>query len=148
MILVLSMDRRGMLKLDDNVPFGMMVGEMAKRIPMSKWDVNRAEIPNAVVEEKVTLKYAAKRLQVSYRQAKRLLKRYREEGAAGIVHRNVGKLSQRRIDESTRQSVLALHRVKYSDFGRDGNVESDLASWCSSMEVTTTGLSTAVSAVV
>lgn len=94
-----------------------MVGEMAKRIPMSKWDVNRAEILNAVVEEKVTLKYAAKRLRVSYRQAKRLLKRYREEGAAGIVHRNVGKHSHRKIDEKTRQRVLALHREKYSDFG-------------------------------
>jgi len=90
---------------------------MAKRIPMSKWDVHRAEILNAVVEEKVTLKYAAKRLQLSYRQAKRLLKRYREEGAAGIVHRNVGRPSHRRIDEQTRQRVLALHRERYSDFG-------------------------------
>jgi len=90
---------------------------MAKRTPMSKWDVNRAEILNAVVEEKVTLKYAAKRLQLSYRQAKRLLKRYREEGAAGIVHRNVGRPSHRRIDEQTRQRVLALHRERYSDFG-------------------------------
>ena len=50
-------------------------------------------------------------------QAKRLVKRYREEGAAGIVHRNVGRPSHRRIDEQTRQRVLALHRERYSDFG-------------------------------
>lgn len=94
-----------------------MVGEMAKRTPMRKWDVNRAEIMNAVVEGNVTFKYAAKRLQLSYRHAKRLLKRYREEGAAGIVHRNVGRQSHRRIDEHTRQRVLALYREQYSDFG-------------------------------
>ena len=91
------------LKLNDNVPFGKMVGEMAERTSTSKCDVNRAEILNAVVEEEVTLKCAAKRLQLSYQQAMRSLKRYREEGAAGIVHRNVGRPSHRRKDEQTRQ---------------------------------------------
>jgi hypothetical protein len=33
----------------------------------------------------------SKLLQVSYRQAKRLWKRYWEEGAAGLKHRSVGR---------------------------------------------------------
>ena len=55
-----------------------------------------------VVEGKRSLAEAADVMGVSYRQAKRVLCRYREEGAAGLVHRNVGKRSGRRIDEVVR----------------------------------------------
>jgi len=50
---------------------------------------------------------------VGYRQGKRLWKRYREEGAAGLKHRSAGRRSHRAYAEKYRRQVLALVRDKY-----------------------------------
>ena len=57
---------------------------------------------------------AARLLEVSYRPAKRLWKRYREEGPAGLQHRSVGCRSNRAKPEKFRRKVLGLVRKKYS----------------------------------
>jgi len=61
---------------------------------------------------------AALLMRVGYRQAKRLWKRYREEGAAGLKHRSAGRRSNRAYGEKLREEVLGLVREKYS--GRVG----------------------------
>jgi transposase len=53
-------------------------------------------------------------LEVSYRQAKRLWQRYREEGAKGLQHRSAGRGSNRAKPEKFRRKVLQLIREKYS----------------------------------
>jgi transposase len=70
-----------------------------------------------VVEGKSSIGNAAEAMGVSYRQAKRVLRRYREEGAAGLVHRSVGRPSGRRIDEAFRNRVVQKYQESYSDFG-------------------------------
>jgi len=56
---------------------------------------------------------AATLMRVSYRQAKRLWKRYREEGAAGLKHRSAGRSSGRAHELKFRRKVLRLVREKY-----------------------------------
>jgi hypothetical protein len=56
---------------------------------------------------------AAERMEVSYRQAKRLWKRYRAPGAKGLVHGNAGRVSNRAKPKSLRRRVLGLVRKKY-----------------------------------
>jgi hypothetical protein len=51
---------------------------------------------------------------MSYRQAKRLWKLYREEGAAGLKHRSAGRPSHRAYEAKFRRKVLRLVREKYS----------------------------------
>jgi transposase len=87
------------------------------RIPMSEKDIRRAQMMKLVAEGARTLVCASQVLGVSYRQAKRIYRRYREEGASGIVHRNVGRPSHRRIDESVREKAVRLYREQYADFG-------------------------------
>lgn len=70
-----------------------------------------------VVKREISLVTAALQMQVSYRQAVRLLKRYREEGDAGLVHRACGKPSPRLIATEDKDAVLELVRTKYADFG-------------------------------
>jgi transposase len=53
-------------------------------------------------------------MEVSNRQAKRLYRRYRAEGAKGLKHRSAGRASNRAADARTRRRVLALIREKYS----------------------------------
>jgi hypothetical protein len=56
---------------------------------------------------------AGRLMRVSYRQAKRLWQRYREEGAAGLKHRSAGRPSNRAYQQKFRQQVLRLVREKY-----------------------------------
>jgi transposase len=51
---------------------------------------------------------------VSYRQAKRLYRRYRAEGAKGLKHRSAGRRSNAARDTAERARILALVREKYS----------------------------------
>jgi transposase len=51
---------------------------------------------------------------VSYRQAKRLYRRYRTEGAKGLTHRSAGRGSNAAPDGAERECILALIREKYS----------------------------------
>jgi helix-turn-helix protein len=56
---------------------------------------------------------ASRLLGVSYRQAKRLWKRYREEGPASLKHRSAGCISNHAYVAKFRQRALDLVRKKY-----------------------------------
>jgi hypothetical protein len=56
-------------------------------------------------------------MRVSYRQTKRLWKRYQAGGAARLKHGNAGRISNRRRPEKERQKILGKVEEKYSGFG-------------------------------
>src|SRR2546426_9225686 len=62
---------------------------------MSSRELRRVEVLSRVKSKELKLVDAAALLEVSYRQAKRLWRRYRCAGAAGLKHRNVGRASAR-----------------------------------------------------
>ncbi len=80
---------------------------------MSKRELGRVEVLARVRSKQLRVVDASGLLRVSYRQAKRLWKRYREEGAAGLKHRNAGRSSNRAHDKKFRQQVLRQVREKY-----------------------------------
>jgi transposase len=67
-----------------------------------------------VAAETLTLRSAAVLMEVSYRQAKRLYRRYRAEGPSGLQHRSAGRRSNRGTAASMREQALAIVRDKYS----------------------------------
>src|SRR5260221_10199578 len=81
---------------------------------MSKRELGRVEVMARVRSKQLRVVDAAKILWLSYRQAKRVWKRYREEGAAGLKHRRAGRRSNRAYAERFRHKVLGLVRKKYS----------------------------------
>ena len=81
---------------------------------MSTRELRRAEVVERVKGETLRLVDAAKMLELSYRQAKRLWQRYREEGAKGLQHRSAGRSSNRAKPKKFQQKVLQLIREKYS----------------------------------
>src|ERR1039457_4889521 len=80
---------------------------------MSDRELKRAAVLSRVSKAGWRLMQAAERMGVSYRQAKRLWKRYRGQGARGLVHGNAGRVSKRAKPQSLRRRVLALLRKKY-----------------------------------
>jgi len=80
---------------------------------MSKKELGRVEVLARVRSRQLRLVDAHRLLRVSYRQAKRLWKRYREQGAAGLQHGNAGRASNRAHQGKFRSQVLRLVREKY-----------------------------------
>lgn len=81
---------------------------------MSGEELRRVEILARVKSKQLKVADAAVLLEVSYRQAKRLWKRYGKRGAAGLKHGNAGRRSNRgQAKEKLRSQVLALVRKKY-----------------------------------
>ena len=80
---------------------------------MSKRELGRVEVLARVRSKQLRVVDAGRLMRVSYRQAKRLWKRYREEGAAGLKHGSAGRPSNRAHEEKFRRKVLRLVREKY-----------------------------------
>src|SRR3954468_17447232 len=81
---------------------------------MSTKELTRAGVLARVVAGTLSLRAAAELMAVSYRQAKRLARCYRAEGAKGLQHRSVGRGSNAARDAAERERILALGREKYS----------------------------------
>ena len=60
---------------------------------------------------------AAESMALSYRQAKRVWKRYEAKGDAGLVHGLRGRPSGRRKAPALRKKILNRYRERYGDFG-------------------------------
>ncbi len=80
---------------------------------MSTRELRRAGVLARVAAETLTLKSAAALMEVSYRQAKRLYRRYRADGTKGLKHRSAGRVSNRTRPRRLRTRVLTLVRAKY-----------------------------------
>jgi transposase len=81
---------------------------------MSARELTRVEVLSRVKAGTLSLGSAATLLAVSYRQAKRLARRYKTEGAKGLKHRSGGGVSNHARPTAERERALALVREKYS----------------------------------
>src|SRR5918993_3623485 len=81
---------------------------------MSGRELSRVQVLARVKAGTLTLGDAATMMAVSYRQAKRLWRRFRRGGAAAVRHGHAGRRSNRGAPTRLRQRVLALIRQKYN----------------------------------
>jgi transposase len=81
---------------------------------MSARELTRVEVLARVKAGALSVKSAAVLLRVSYRQAKRLVRRYRAGGAKGLRHGSAGRRSNHARPPAERDRILALIREKYS----------------------------------
>src|SRR5260370_11418801 len=88
------------------------------RTAMSSKEMRRAGVLARVKSGELKLVNAAVMMGLSYRQSKRMAKRYREEGAKGLKHGSAGRESNRRKPKKFRERVLRLVGKKYS--GEEG----------------------------
>jgi len=89
---------------------------MEGHIILSRKEQHRHAVYPLVDQKAISLKEAAKRLGISYRQAKRQYRRFRESGAKGLVHRLRGRPSNHRIPTEHRTAVLDFYRNRLKDF--------------------------------
>ncbi|WP_077967510.1 ISNCY family transposase [Ensifer adhaerens] len=86
-------------------------------IAMSERDLQRIEVLSKVIAGRMTLASAARVLELSTRQVRRLLERINTGGAASIRHKAIGRPSNNRISDGVRDYAVTLVRERYVDFG-------------------------------
>ena len=84
---------------------------------MSKRELNRLDVLVRLDSDKLTVTAAAGVMNVTPRQAYRLLGRYRDGGAPAIADRRRGRPSNNRLPDAVRDHAVDLVRNLYPDFG-------------------------------
>jgi hypothetical protein len=84
---------------------------------MSLIERNRLEAFGRVKRGEMTVVSAAALCGLSLRQGRRVWKRFKELGDAGLVHGLRGRAGNRRLSEDLRQRIVKRHQERYADFG-------------------------------
>ena len=86
-------------------------------VMMNERDLRRIEVLTEVLSGQRTIASAAVLLSVSGRQINRLLRKFREDGGAALIHKGRGQASNHRLSPDLRAHALELIRSRYADFG-------------------------------
>ena len=86
-------------------------------LTMSAAEITRFDTLMRVDRGEIRIPDAMELLGLQRRQIYWLLRRLRQEGAAGLVSRKRGRPSNRRFSDAFRAEVVALVREHYADFG-------------------------------
>jgi transposase len=86
-------------------------------LQMSVKELSRLEVMQRLTQKRMSQKEAGRILCLSMRQIKRLLKAFREQGAAGLVSKHRGRKANNRLAEDVKRRVLNLLKTKYRGFG-------------------------------
>ncbi len=84
---------------------------------MSEREIDRFEIVSRLRRGEINGPQAARTLDLSTRQIRRLKKRVKKQGARGLIHRNRGRPSNRRLPIAEEQQIGDHLRRDYYDFG-------------------------------
>ena len=88
---------------------------MEGHLTLSRKECERLIKFEEVKAGRMTLTRASQALELSYRQTLRAYQRFCEQGAAGLVHRRRGQVSNRRAPEAVKAAILQRYRERYKD---------------------------------
>jgi molybdenum-dependent DNA-binding transcriptional regulator ModE len=84
---------------------------------MSGKERRRMVVLGEVQKGRMSVAEAGRVMGLSYRQAKRVWRRFKAGGDRGLVHRSRGRTGSRRKGVQLRERVLARYEAQYPDFG-------------------------------
>lgn len=86
-------------------------------LTMSQKELTRLEVIKKLKEKGLPQKEAGEMLGISARQVRRLLKKYHQEGTAGLISKRRGRPSNNQIDPQIKKKAIDLLHSQYADFG-------------------------------
>jgi len=84
---------------------------------MSQKELDRLQIIKKIESRELGVEEGANLIGISPRQTYRVLKKIKEEGSKGIIHKLRGKNSNRGYSEELKKQVIRIYRSSYSDYG-------------------------------
>jgi hypothetical protein len=85
-------------------------------LQMTKEDIDKYEILSRLIRKEITGTEAANLLSLTIRHTKRLKAEVLKKGASGLIHKNRGQPSNRRMPKKERDKIVKLLRKYYPDF--------------------------------
>jgi transposase len=90
---------------------------MDELLKMSAKELNRLEVMQKLTEKRMSQSEAGRILDLSTRQIKRLVRAYRQQGAAGLVSKHRRRKGNNRLSDEVQRKSLNLLKTKYKGFG-------------------------------
>lgn len=87
-----------------------------KLIIMTQKELSRYEIIQRLIKKEINGAEAAKQLSLSIRQIKRIKAKVKKHGINGIIHKNRGKIGNRKTPDEKIKEIKTIIRKNYSDF--------------------------------
>jgi len=84
---------------------------------MSEKEIQKTEIMSQLAGKQITQRIGATRLGISIRQVKRLWRKYKDQGAEGLINKSRGKPSYNQLNEEVKKRVVDRILERYRDFG-------------------------------
>lgn len=86
-------------------------------------ELKRVEVMTLLEKGMITGKQAAEMIDLSVRQTRRIISKYRQGGAQGLAHGNRGKCSAHRLDPKMVSEIRRLLQETYADYNTQHLVE-------------------------
>ena len=86
-------------------------------LTMSQKEVDRIRIVSQIESNKLTVEEGSELLGISQRQAYRVMKRIKEEGAKGVIHKLRGRESNRGYPGELKSKIIEIYQRSYPDYG-------------------------------
>jgi transposase len=86
-------------------------------LTMSIKEVDRLKIISQIEAKLLTVAEGSELMGISSRQSYRVLRKIKEEGISGIIHKLRGKKSNRGYPEALKKEVIEIYKANYSDYG-------------------------------
>ena len=99
-------------------------------LSMSAEERDRSHLIRQTIDKTLRQRDAAERLGLGLRQFKRLVRAWKRQGDAGLVHRQWDRASHNRLPDATRRRIEHLLRDTYPDFGPTLAAEKLASSGC------------------
>lgn len=84
---------------------------------MNQQERDRKALMEAVKSGHISLKAAGQRMGLSYRQTKRVWRRFQSEGDIGLIHKSRGRGSNRSCPSDYKAKILSRYQEQYLGFG-------------------------------
>lgn len=86
-------------------------------LTMNYKEADRLKIISQLESKKITVEESSALMGISARQTYRILKKIKEEGTKGIIHKLRGKKSNRGYPKELKKEVIKIYKQQYSDYG-------------------------------
>lgn len=86
-------------------------------LTMSTKELNRLSVVEKIIDKRLTQALGAQQLSLTIRQVKRLVRKYKQYGAEGLVSKQRGQVSNNKFTDKKIADIKQLVSVHYYDFG-------------------------------
>ena len=91
-------------------------GDLYYMLELNEKERERKDVIDLAINKKITQKEAALKLEITDRQIRRLIIKYRDNGESAFIHGNKGKISHKKISEELSTEIINTYLKDFSDY--------------------------------